>query len=441
MPSNAQSQPANGSKGKRRKKSKLFSMPEYAKSFRKRGEMDIGFLIIVMLLLVIGIIMMYSASYAWAINAGLESDYYFNRQLRMAIIGLVVLFITANVDYHLYRVPFVAIGAYIGSMALMLMCFIPAFSSDNEDANRWISIGSLSFQPSELMKLAMIFLLALVLSNNYNTISSKNTLLPSVLPSGIIMAVAAGLMIIQRHISGAIIIAIIGLMMAAVSGMRKRYILFILLVGTVVGLLAIELYTKIKNYDYLAVRIDVWQHPFDDERYSNGENWQIKNSLIAIGSGGLFGLGFGNSRQKFLYLPESKNDFIFAIVCEELGLVGALVVILLFLLLVIRGFKIATNAPDKFGMLTAAGIVFQIGLQALLNIAVVTNAMPNTGISLPFFSYGGTALIMQLAEMGIVLNVSRQSVPDKETEDSDIQPQPQPPAPKPTPKTVKPRRR
>lgn len=418
MSSNAQNSSVAAKPKKRR--SKLLSKPEYAKEFRKRGEIDIGFLIIVMLLLVIGVIMMYSASYAWAINAGQDSDFYFQHQLKMALIGLVILFITSNLDYHFYRIPLIAIGAYLGSLVLMLLCFVPGISSENEEANRWISIGeSLSFQPSEIMKLGMIFILALTLSNNYKTISSKGTYASSMIPYGSIIAVSTGLMILQRHMSGAMIIALIGVMLLCISGMRKRYILLIIMIGAVVGIALISLYTQIKGYNYLSTRFDVWQHPFDDDRYPENENWQIKNSLIAIGSGGLFGLGFGNSRQKFLYLPESKNDFIFAIVCEELGLVGATVILLLFLLLIIRGFKIASNAPDKFGMLTAAGIVFQIGLQALLNIAVVTNAMPNTGISLPFFSYGGTALIMQLAEMGIVLNVSRQSVPDKETEDSD----------------------
>ena len=171
------------------------------------------------------------------------------------------------------------------------------------------------------------------------------------------------------------------------------------------------------KFDYINERIISWLFTFEPENKQIA--WQTRNSLIAIGSGNVFGLGLGNSRQKFLYLPESKNDFVFSIVCEELGFFGAAVVIILFLLLVFRGFSIAGNAPDKFGMLLASGLVIQIGLQAMLNIAVVTNTIPNTGISLPFFSYGGSALIMQLAQMGIVLNISRQSIPSKERPDAD----------------------
>jgi cell division protein FtsW len=163
-----------------------------------------------------------------------------------------------------------------------------------------------------------------------------------------------------------------------------------------------------KTGKYFGDRVQAWLHPFDGK--ITGVSWQTRQSLIAIGSGGWFGLGLGNSRQKYLYLPESKNDFVFAIVCEELGFFGSLIVILIFLLFIIRGFYIASHAPDKLGMLLAVGLTAQIGVQALLNIAVVTSTIPNTGISLPFFSYGGTALIMQLAEMGIILNISRQSI-------------------------------
>ena len=174
------------------------------------------------------------------------------------------------------------------------------------------------------------------------------------------------------------------------------------------GLAAFVLYKVMNNeIAYFATRFKSWMDPFAD---TQGGTWQTCQSLIAIGSGGLFGMGFGNSRQKFLYLPESKNDFVFAIVCEEMGLIGALLVLILFGLFIFRGFYIASKSPDKLGMLIAVGLTAQIGVQALFNIAVVTNTIPNTGISLPFFSYGGTAIAMQLAQMGIILNISRQSL-------------------------------
>ena len=194
-----------------------------------------------------------------------------------------------------------------------------------------------------------------------------------------------------------------------VGGVRWKHIGILGVIG-VIGIVALVL-VKIKSdgFTYFETRFQSWLDPFSDEK---GGTWQTTQSLIAIGSGGLFGLGLGGSRQKFMYLPESQNDFVFSIVCEELGFIGAVTVILLFALLVIRGLHIASKSRDKFGMLIALGITVQIGVQAFLNIAVVSNLIPNTGISLPFFSYGGTALVMQLAEMGIVLNVSRQASMD-----------------------------
>ena len=205
--------------------------------------------------------------------------------------------------------------------------------------------------------------------------------------------------------------------MMFLGGCNLRYFVPMCIAGLAAFALVVLILYQSGKFDYINERIISWLFTFEPENKQIA--WQTRNSLIAIGSGNVFGLGLGNSRQKFLYLPESKNDFVFSIVCEELGFFGAAVVIILFLLLVFRGFSIAGNAPDKFGMLLASGLVIQIGLQAMLNIAVVTNTIPNTGISLPFFSYGGSALIMQLAQMGIVLNISRQSIPSKERPDAD----------------------
>ena len=209
---------------------------------------------------------------------------------------------------------------------------------------------------------------------------------------------------LEPHLSCTILIGLIGMTLIWVGGAKLRHFLILLGVGAgaVIGIVLIL--SIFEGYSYFSTRIQSWLDPFSD---SQGGTWQTCQSLIAIGSGGLFGLGLGESRQKFLYLPETKNDFVFSIVCEELGFVGALTVVLLFALLIFRGFHIATHAQDKFGMLVAVGFTMHIGLQAFINIAVVSNLVPNTGISLPFFSYGGTALILQLSEMGIVMNISR----------------------------------
>ena len=235
-----------------------------------------------------------------------------------------------------------------------------------------------------------------------------NTFLYGIVPYMLMLGVIVGLMMKEPHISGTLIIATLALVLIFVGGAKPLHFGIMIIVG-VVGLAAVVYFLiKVKGVDYINTRILSWLHPFDPE-YMQNETWQTCQSLIAIGSGGMFGLGLGASRQKYQYLPEAQNDFVFAILCEEFGFVGAVTVILLFCLLIFRGFYIAAKAKDKFGMLVAVGLTVHIGLQALLNIAVVSNAIPNTGISLPFFSYGGTALLMQLAEMGVLLNISRQA--------------------------------
>ena len=384
------------------------------------GEIDIPFLILILVLLVFGLIMMYSASYAWAISDGLSQDYYFKRQLMMAAIGLAIMIYVASplFDYHIIKNPVITFGLFILCVILMGIVHIPGIGKSEADASRWINVGTLfSFQPSEVMKLGLIVLFAHMLSSNYN---KKDTFKFGIAPYILLIMVAAGLTIAQRHLSGTVIICIIGLAMMFIGGVNLKHFIPTCIAGVAaLAMLVLGLYAAGK-FDYIMDRIHGWLYTFDDKYRDIA--WQTRNSLIAIGSGGVFGLGLGNSRQKFLYLPESKNDFVFSIVCEELGFVGASVVIILFLMLIFRGFAIAENAPDKYGMLLAAGLVIQIGVQALLNIAVVTNTIPNTGISLPFFSYGGSALIMQLAQMGIVLNISRQSIPRKGKADADMPP-------------------
>ncbi len=401
--------PGKGSKGYR----------EYLETVHI-GEIDFPFLIIVLVLLAMGLIMMYSASYAWAIHDTKDNiyDYYFTHQLVYAIVGLVIMFITSSklVDYHLIKNPFIT---YVFSLVvLVLLVLTPFIGKTVGGATRWIQIGSaFSFQPSEVAKIAMIFLFAHLMSSNQR---AMNTFKGGVLPYMGVMVLVVVLMLMQPHLSGSIIIASIGLAMMFVGGCRLDHFIGVVIAG-VIGIVAGAYYLYTHGYEFIKNRIDGWLHTFDTA--NSDLAWQTRNSLIAIGSGGWFGLGFGQSRQKNLYLPESQNDFVFSIVCEELGFLGALCVIVLFVMMIVRGVYIAVHAPDKYGFLLVTGITVQLGLQAFLNMAVVSNAMPNTGISLPFFSYGGTALIMQLFEIGIILNVSRQSavvedLPDNTGEDA-----------------------
>ena len=249
------------------------------------------------------------------------------------------------------------------------------------------------------MKIGIVIFFAYVIDKKYQNMRSFRR---GLLPLLVAMALVAGLLIKEPHLSATVLIVLMCLILIFVGGASLKQLLIIGLAGIGAALLIGFLMSD--SYAYIGKRIMSWRDPFAD---SLGDTWQTCQSLIAIGSGGLFGLGLGESRQKYLYLPETKNDFVFSIVCEELGFVGAITVLLLFALLVIRGYHIATHARDKFGMLVAIGLTSHIGLQAVFNIAVVSNLIPNTGISLPFFSYGGTALILQLAEMGIVLNISR----------------------------------
>ncbi|MBQ8687976.1 MAG: putative lipid II flippase FtsW [Ruminococcus sp.] len=363
------------------------------------GEVDVPFFLIVLTLLVMGIIMMFSASYAWAIAEGHSGTYYAVEQIKTGVAGLIIMYILSVVDYHVFRTPWIAISAYVVPVILLVMVLLVGRSVNG--AQRWLYIGSFGFQPSELMKIGLVVFFAYLIEMNYKQMQKFRT---GIMPYLVTLGIVALLLMLEPHLSCTILIGLIGMTLIWVGGAKPRHFLILIAAG-VVALIGIVLFLSLyKGYDYVETRIQSWLDPFSD---SQGGTWQTCQSLIAIGSGGLFGLGLGESRQKFLYLPETKNDFVFSIVCEELGFVGALTVVLLFALLVFRGFHIAARAQDKFGMLLAVGFTMHIGLQAFINIAVVSNLVPNTGISLPFFSYGGTALILQLAEMGIVMNISR----------------------------------
>jgi cell division protein FtsW len=268
-------------------------------------------------------------------------------------------------------------------------------------AKRWLTLGPVNFQPSEVAKLAIVIFFAYHMERDGK---KMNTFKTGIMKYAGYMSVYAFLLYLEPHLSGLILIVTISIAMVLCGGANKKQ--FILLGGSALAIAVIIISWQAQIEDsYVSTRIRSWQDPFADVL---DDTWQTANSIIAIGSGGMFGLGLGNSRQKYMYLPETKNDFVFPIVCEELGFVGAFAIIIVFFLLIVEGYSIAVRCKDRFGMLIAVGITTQIGIQTVLNLAVVSNLIPNTGISLPFFSYGGTALIMQLAEMGIMLNISQQ---------------------------------
>ena len=366
-----------------------------------QGPMDLTFLILVLILLTIGLIMLFSASYANAYYLMGNSFHYISRQMAFAVVGVGAMLAASKIDYHFWRrfaIPMMAL-----SIVLLLVVF--AMPPINH-AHRWIFIGSsFNFQPSEVAKFAVVLLFSHLIDVNYQRMHKFEY---GILPFGAILGVLAVLLIAEPHLSGTILIVGLGVIMMIVGGIRLSHLF---LAGGAGGTALILLVLVLGKWDRMMGRIEHWLNPFLDPR---GEGFQTIQSLYAIGSGGLLGSGIGNSRQKYLYLPEPQNDFIFSIVCEELGLIGAAIIIILFALLLWRGFVIALRAKDKFGCLMAVGLTAQVGLQTILNIAVVTNTVPNTGIGLPFFSYGGTALMMLLAQMGIVLSISRQSSLERE---------------------------
>lgn len=371
-----------------------------------KGGMDLSFLFIVLVLLSLGIVMMFSASYAIALDETGDGFYYFKRQLFFGILGFAVMIgISLFFDYHILQKKIIAFGLFAVSFVLVALVPFIGETYGGTDIKRGLKIGPLpQFQPTEIMKFAIIVLFSFMIAANYKRMKEFKY---GMLPFAVILLPVLFFIYLEPHYSCMILIAMIAAVMMFVGGTKITHFLITGLVAAtgLAGVLYIKM-SKGGGGSTFTNRIQAWIDPFN----SPIDTWQTKQSLIAIGSGGIFGLGLGNSRQKYLYLPESHNDFVFPIVCEELGFIGAMLVIFLFIAFIFRGFYIASKAPDKFGMMLAVGITFQIGLQAILNIAVATNAVPNTGISLPFFSYGGTALLMQLAEMGVILNISRQSI-------------------------------
>ena len=365
----------------------------------KAGSIDITFLILVLLLLSIGLVMLFSASFAFAYYNRGDSFAFISSQIVFAVAGVILMLMISTINYRiLYKL---SLPVYVATLVMLVAVF--AFPPIN-GARRWIHLGFTNFQPSEIAKFAVVILFAWVIIRNFE---KMNTFRYGILPFGILLMPIVVLMLLQPHLSGTILILGIGATMMVVGGSSLRWFGFMAAVALGI-LLALVLFTDFISY--AEYRLIYWRDPFADPQ---GRGFQTIQSLLAIGSGGMMGVGIGNSMQKYLYLPEPQNDFIFAIVAEELGFVGATLIILLFALLVWRGFVIGMRCKDKFGSLVAIGLTTQVGLQAILNIMVVTNTVPNTGISLPFFSYGGTALIMLLCQMGVVLAISRQTPMEK----------------------------
>lgn len=388
-------------------------------TFLAQGTMDIPFLVILMTIVTIGLVMLFSASYTYSYYNRGDSTQIFVRQLIFAVIGIVLMFIISRIRYEYFRLVAV-IGVAVSLFLLVIVLFLPEYKPGFK---RWINLGFTTFQPSEIAKIGLIMILALLLERNYKGVTGKvPTTMPilnkiprltngrytvyksftSVICYGMLILLFAGLVYLEHHVSGTILMLLIGVVMLWLGEVRGRWFT----VGVIIGVIAVVL--LIANPDILAKyageRITAW---LDKDFDPLGARWQTNNSLYAIGSGGLLGTGLGQSKQKHLYVSEPQNDFIFSIVCEELGFVGAVAIIILFALLIYRGIKIGMYAKDRFGALLSMGIVFQIGLQVALNIGVVSDFLPNTGISLPFFSAGGTSLVILLCEMGMVLSVSR----------------------------------
>ena len=349
-------------------------------------------MILVLLLVGIGLIMLFSASYARAANeAHGNPAYYFVRQAIFAFGGIAVMWFISRWNYQVWRM----LAFPILGVSILFLIAVPLIGDSGGGATRWIQVGPIRFQPSEIAKIGMVLTFAALMSSWKDRM---RTFRYGVVPFVGIMGLIALLLYLQPHLSATMIIMIVGVTMMYMGGTHPKW----LLAGA--GLVVLLLVVYLTTQGYSGERFDAWLHPEEDAR---GDGYQVLQSLMAIGSGGLTGLGFGRSRQKYLYLPEEHNDYIFAVVCEELGFIGASMIILLFMLLIIRGYWLAMHARDRFGALTVSGLTTLLAVQVFLNIGVVSNLLPSTGISLPFFSYGGTALLINLAEMGIILGVSR----------------------------------
>jgi cell division protein FtsW len=393
--------------------------------FLIKNSMDLPFFLLLLLVLAIGLVMLLSSSYFYAFynTSGNDSLHYFKRQLFFAITGLFIMYVVSKLDYKYLRV--IGVLGMAGSLFLLVIVLI---IPTDDGIKRWIDLGFFQFQPSEVAKFVLILFLANGLDKDYKKLTSSKLSKESfakqiyemsgnkiLISQGtttlfyylfIVVGVAV-LVLAESHLSGTILIAGIGVIMLWLGEGKAKWFSIGAVIFVVAVIIVVKEYDNIPLLrDYMAERIKAW---LDKDYEPTGARWQTNQSLYAIGSGGFFGSGLGNSKEKYLYVSEPQNDFIFAIVCEELGFVGAAAILLLYGALIVRGIIIGMHAKDRFGSLVAFGMVFQLGLQVALNVAVVTDTVPNTGIGLPFFSYGGSSMWLCLAEMGAVLSVSRQA--------------------------------
>lgn len=395
------------------------------------GPIDMPFLMILLLLLGVGLIMVLSASsYSASISSKFNNDpaYFFKRQALFALLGVAAMYVISRIDYqHLRWMGNIALVVAIVLLVIVAL-EIPYVTYSAYGACRWINLGVTTFQPSEIAKIAVVIYFAAGLSKRpltqlkaqkfagrfprrkkgqkngsyfmdiYRWFCAK-TGFGELIPYLVVLVVIAALLLAEPHLSGTLLVFAAAAAILFAAGVHWGWF--------VVGgsAVAVVFFVVVVVIGYNSSRLEVWKDPWSD---ALGKGFQTVQSLYAVASGGLSGLGFGQSRQKYLYLPEEQNDYIFAVVCEELGFIGATLILILFMMLILRGYYLALHARDRFGSLLVVGIITLLAVQVFMNIAVVTNLIPVTGISLPFFSYGGTALAIQLAEMGVVLAVSRQ---------------------------------
>lgn len=370
---------------------------------QKLAGIDEPFTVLVLLLLLIGLVCLYSASYVDGYyDSRMTATSLVVKQGVFAVVGIGAMLFVSRIDYHkliLLAVPLMVLS----TLLLASIKIVPGIWVTANKATRWISLKVTTFQPSEITKFAFILFFSA-----WATIQGSKRMHKfryGILPFFLLMGITTGLLYLQPHLSATVTIAGIGVIIIFLGGAS-----FVWLIG-IAGVGAAGIVGYLKLNPYAMTRIKVWFDPFSDFK---NKGWQGAQSQLSIASGGIWGLGLGQGRQKHLYLPEPANDFIFSVICEELGFIGASIILLLFSALILRGYYIASKAPDKFGMLLAAGVTTQIAVQTIFNVGVVSGLLPVTGASLPFFSAGGTSLLMLMAEVGVVLSVSRRRVSDKD---------------------------
>lgn len=367
--------------------------PRKLKKRIKMKNIDYGLLCGILILLFIGIVMVYSSSSYYALYEKDNSDFFFIKEIIWAIVGICGMLVTMSIDYHIYKkwTPYLVMFTFL---ALVLVLFLGA---NLNGATRWIRIGHLSFQPSELAKYVLVLYLALLIDRRKDKIKKfkEGTIFYLAIAASFAVLILAG-----KNLSITAIVMMVAVVMIYVGGGKLIHILSFVPVGvTVLGFL---IYLQPYRLDRFTTFLDPWADTSD-------KSYQLIQSFYALGSGGVLGSGLGNSKQKALFMPEPHNDFIFAIIGEELGLIGCIAIIILFMFIVIKGVSIAIKARDNYGFLISIGIISVIAIQAIINIAVVTGSMPVTGVPMPFISYGGTSLVFNLGAIGILLNISRQS--------------------------------